>query len=251
MSSDDERGAPGSVGETGRILVEDGGVRRPFMRGIMTHSLMARGVSFEDAFRTADEVAKRIGQRKVVSRAELAQSVKDVLGESAPGEDAKLTPLPLDIAVGADASSIPFSKGILSQSLLAAAVDPSDAFEVARELERELRARGARRIERRELRRLAYETLRKKVGDSAAERYLVWRRFQTPERPVILLLGGAAGAGKTSLAQEVAHRLGITNLMSTDSIRQMMRLMLSPELMPVLHTSSYDAYKVLDSDGGD
>ena len=33
--------------------------RRPFMRGIMVHSLMARGVPFEDAYRTANEVRDR------------------------------------------------------------------------------------------------------------------------------------------------------------------------------------------------
>ena len=46
-----------------RIFVEDGGARRPFMRGILTHSLMARGVSFEDAFRTANEVRAKIRER--------------------------------------------------------------------------------------------------------------------------------------------------------------------------------------------
>jgi 2-phosphoglycerate kinase len=62
---------------------------------------------------------------------------------------------------------------------------------------------------------------------------------------VIILLGGAAGVGKTSLALEVAHRLGIGRVLSTDSIRQVMRLMLSAELMPALHASSYDAYQML------
>jgi 2-phosphoglycerate kinase len=51
--------------------------------------------------------------------------------------------------------------------------------------------------------------------------------------------------GKTSLALEVAHRLGIGRVLSTDAIRQIMRIMLSPELVPALHASSYDAYRAL------
>ena len=60
---------------------------------------------------------------------------------------------------------------------------------------------------------------------------------------MILLLGGAAGVGKTSLALEVAHRLGIDRVLSTDAIRQIMRIMLSRELVPAIHGSSYDAYR--------
>ena len=98
---------------------------------------------------------------------------------------------------------------MLSQSLLAAAIDPNDAFEVAREIERELLRAARVEVDRRELRRLVAETLVRTMGERVASRYLVWRTYQEPERPMILLLGGAAGVGKTSLALEVAHRLGI------------------------------------------
>jgi 2-phosphoglycerate kinase len=67
--------------------------------------------------------------------------------------------------------------------------------------------------------------------------------FQEPDKPVVILLGGTTGAGKTSLALEVARRLGISRVLSTDSIRQVMRIMLSPELMPALHTSSFEAHR--------
>ena len=63
-----------------------------------------------------------------------------------------------------------------------------------------------------------------------------------------MLLGGAAGVGKTSLALEVAHRLGIGRVCSTDSVRQIMRIMLSRELVPAIHGSSYDAWRLLPPD---
>ena len=135
---------------------------------------------------------------------------------------------------GAGAPAAPFSKGFLSQSLLAAAIEPNEAFDVAREIEGQLVDRGVTEIQRRDLRRLACETLDRRFGPRVAVRYLVWRRFQDPDKPVILLLGGAAGVGKSSLAQEVAHRLGVPRVVSTDAIRQVMRIMLSQELVPAI-----------------
>jgi 2-phosphoglycerate kinase len=228
---------------SGRLLVEEDGRRRPFMRGIMVHSLMERGVSFEDAYRAANEIRQRLRGRSLVAKEELAKAVREILG-SAPFEDGRGR-LPDSISVTGHGKGLPFSKGILSQSLLAAALEPNDAFDVAREIERALVARGIREIDRRELRRLTYEILARQVGEQAAERYLVWRRYQEPDKPVAILLGGTSGVGKTSLAVEVAHRLGIARVLSTDSIRQIMRITLSPDLVPALHASSYDAYKCL------
>ena len=58
-----------------------------------------------------------------------------------------------------------------------------------------------------------------------SERFMVWRQHQDPDKPVIVVLGGTTGAGKTSIALEVALRLGIRRVLSTDAIRQVMRIM--------------------------
>jgi len=213
------------------------------MRGIMIHSLMSRGVGYDLAYRTANQVRERLRGRAEVAPGELRALVTELLGETA---DVDLRPvLPPSIGVVGEGRRLPFSKGVLAQSLLAAAIEQVDAFDVAREIERDLMARGVAEVERADLRRLACEALRQRMGRSVAERYLVWRRYQDPDKPVILLLGGAPGAGKTSLALEVAHRLGIQRVMSADSIRQIMRIMLSPELVPAVHVSSYEAWKVI------
>ena len=57
----------------------------------------------------------------------------------------------------------------------------------------------------------------------------------------MILIGGATGVGKSTIATQLAARLGIVRVVATDAIREVMRSMLSPELMPTLHTSSFHA----------
>jgi 2-phosphoglycerate kinase len=144
---------------------------------------------------------------------------------------------------------LPFSKGVLVQSLMATAMDPLEAFEVARGIEQELFAEGRAEIDRHDLRERVASALERAGGSDLADRYRLWRRFQSPDRPVVLLLGGTSGVGKSSLAVEVARRLGIDRVLSTDSIRQIMRIMASPELVPALYGSSYDAWRRMPANG--
>jgi 2-phosphoglycerate kinase len=61
------------------------------------------------------------------------------------------------------------------------------------------------------------------------------------DAPLVILIGGATGTGKSTVATEIAYRLGITRLTSTDSIRQTMRAFFSREFMPTVHYSSFGA----------
>ena len=61
------------------------------------------------------------------------------------------------------------------------------------------------------------------------------------ELPLLVLVGGATGTGKSTVATEVAHRLGITRVTSTDVVRQTMRAFFSRAFMPSIHQSSFEA----------
>jgi 2-phosphoglycerate kinase len=74
------------------------------------------------------------------------------------------------------------------------------------------------------------------------------REFQALDLPIIILVGGATGTGKSTVATEVAHRLGITRVTSTDFIRQTMRAFFSTEFMPAIHYSSFEAGAVVEPD---
>lgn len=245
MSSSAGRPETRSGAGRDRIEVETSTGRRPFMRGILVYGLMARGLPFEEAYAVADAARERLRGRGVVPGAEVGALVEALLRERHLLDAVRPLPVVPAIRVTGNGVPAPFSKGFLSQSLLAAAIEPNDAFDVAREIEGTLVLRGLQEIDRRDLRRLAYQTLERRFGARTAERYLVWRRFQEPDRPVIILLGGPTGAGKTHLALEVARRLGIHHVLSTDAIRQILRIVLTPELVPAIHTSSYEAHRML------
>ena len=65
------------------------------------------------------------------------------------------------------------------------------------------------------------------------------------ELPLIVLVGGATGTGKSTVATEVAHRLGITRVTSTDVVRQTMRAFFSRAFMPSIHYSSFELGRVM------
>lgn len=212
------------------------------MRGIMIHSLMSRGASFDAAFQAASQIRDKLLGREQIGRTELAALVDEHFPDTLEERPLVIGP---EIQVTGGREPTPFSKGVLSASLLAAAIEPEQAHEVGREIEAALVARGDPFVERAELRTLAAEALERRLGERVAGRYRAWREFLDADRPLILLLAGAAGVGKSSLAQAVAHRLGIAGVTSTDAIRQVMRIMLGPELVPAIHASSYDAHKVV------
>ena len=96
-----------------------------------------------------------------------------------------------------------------------------------------------------ELGGLTYLCLQQEVGKKAAKRYLVWSEFQRNSRPLVMLIGGTVAVGKSTIATELAHLLDIVRIQSTDMLREVMRMMVPSRLLPVLHTSSFNAWRTL------
>lgn len=61
--------------------------------------------------------------------------------------------------------------------------------------------------------------------------------------PIIIILGGTSGTGKSTLSSIIAEQLNIKNVISTDHIRHIMRNFISQQEQPVLFASTYDAWK--------
>jgi 2-phosphoglycerate kinase len=145
-----------------------------------------------------------------------------------------VTPLPLG-------DEIPFSKGLMARALVVTGLDTERAYLIANRADRDLAERGVQSLDLDRLAELAADI----VGDEGAEKTV--RRLkrlhalQRLEEPLLLLIGGATGTGKSTIATEAAHRLGITRVTSTDFIRQTMRAFFSEEFMPSVHYSSFEA----------
>ena len=77
-------------------------------------------------------------------------------------------------------------------------------------------------------------------GAQTLRRLRRYERLRELDLPIILLIGGATGTGKSTVATEVAYRLGITRVTSTDFVRQTMRAFLARDFMPSIHCSSFE-----------
>lgn len=151
-------------------------------------------------------------------------------------------PLPLG---GAE---FPYSKGLMARALIAAGVPADHSYQLARRIELDLAESGERSVGVDRLLLLAQEILGEAEGDRAVSRLRRLADLQSLDVPIIVLIGGSTGTGKSTVAAEVAHRLGITRVASTDFIRQTMRAFFSPEFMPTIHYSSFEAGQAVDQE---
>jgi 2-phosphoglycerate kinase len=136
---------------------------------------------------------------------------------------------------------VPFSKGLLATALTSTGLPPQRAYEVALVVEWKLQQAGQREVGVDQLRGLVEAVLADGGEERYLQRYRIWNRMAAEDRPVIVLMGGATGVGKSTIAAQVAERLGIVRIVPTDSIREAMRAFFSPTLMPSIHYSSYEA----------
>ena len=138
--------------------------------------------------------------------------------------------------------NLPYSKGLMAKTLMGAGIRPERAYELARLIEGELvRSNEESTIGAERLYDVAAGVLAQHEGEDAVRLLRRLQALRELDLPIVLLVGGATGTGKSTVATEVAHRLGITRVTSTDTVRQTMRAFFSQKFMPSIHYSSFEA----------
>ncbi len=224
--------------------------QEPFSRRTLMTSLEKLDLGFKEAHAVANQVEQGLRAEGVehLPESELARRVAVAL-EGRYGRDLRLryealTRQSLELkVVEEDGVQIPFSRGILAQSVTAVGLGPELSHNLAKRVEELLYRLGRPTVERVHVRQEVSRLLREEAGEEFARRYQLLRSVRRPHRPIILVVGGAPGVGKSAIASEVAYRLGISRNVSTDSVRQALRSLIGPDLSPVLHSSSYSAWR--------
>ena len=244
-----------------KLVVTDSerGHNVPFLRGILIRSLQDAGLPFEEAHRLASSVREHLSEKgsgdqaegppTVTTRVLRATVMRQLKRSRYAGAlkryraDSASTP---QILVEYDnGQRAPFSRGYHQRRLEACAITTEEALVLTQTIYAHLIDRGEHTIKASHLDSMTYASLKHEIGPAVADRYLVWTDFVHSGRPLVLLIGGTAGSGKSTTATDIANRLEVVRTQSTDMLREVMRLMIPQRLLPILHTSSFDAWKCL------
>lgn len=144
-----------------------------------------------------------------------------------------------EITIVKGSRETPFSRGVLAQTLAQAGAKIDLAHRIASEVRTELLAEERLVVEEEEV--LARVRAKLQITDAlVVPRLDKWRVLRETTEPIVVLIGGATGVGTSTLAADVARRLNIQSVIGTDSIREVLRRAISPDLLPILHKSSFD-----------
>jgi len=224
----------------------------PFLRGILTRSLTESGLAFEDSYRLASEVRQELTRGDQEATEITVEALRQLVAErlGAHGEEAvqrylhtsRLSNIQVKDRQG---HVSPYSRGRHRLSLLASGLNAEESARIVLAIYEALLEEGVEAIESPRLGRLTHDRLARDLGELAARRYLLLAQYRNGDRPLLVLIGGTAGCGKSTIATEVAHLLEIVRTQSTDMLREVMRMMVPERLIPALHTSSFRAWEAL------
>jgi len=236
-----------------QVIDQKRAARVPFLRGMLTRSLQDAGLDFTAAYQLATDIRDELDDAGTITTGDLRARIIEALAEEHPGKILRryrrqeLYRENLQV-VYSDGHSAPFSRNLHAQRLESCALPRPKCNAIARLIHGQLIRDKQRRISTAELTALTRRTIVKELDEQYADYYLIWNDFIDNDKPLLVLLGGVPGSGKSSVATDLANSLGIVRTQSTDMLREVMRVLIPQRVSPLLHTSSFNAGAALGRD---
>ena len=237
-----------------KLLVEDPAedTQVPFLRGILTRSLQDSGLPFEEAYNVASDIRRELDDETLITTDELRDRVLKTLKATHSAkvvgryesQGAAATAIRVEHP---DGRVTTFSADQHQRALETIGLTHEESFSVITKIQQRLADEQLSSTTSQHIAHLSYRYLQQtaELGPAVARRWLVWIDFLRSGRPLILLIGGTSGCGKSTIATALANQLDIVRTQSTDMLREVMRTMISKRLLPVLHQSSFSAWQAL------
>jgi 2-phosphoglycerate kinase len=236
-----------------KVLVEnpEDQTQTPFLRGILTRSLQKSGLTFDQAHEIANTIRDEIDDRPLVTTLDLEHIVIKHLKKANAENSVALYEnrnMPYMLQVETDNGQFAaFSPSRYRVDLETIGLTSDESLSIVDEVSAHLLRRNKPGVTTKYIAKITYRLLRKSedLGSKVAYRWMVWRDFINSGRPLLFLIGGTAGCGKSTIATGLASRLEIARMQSTDMLREVMRTMIPQQVEPILHKSSYSAWQEL------
>ncbi len=228
----------------------------PFLRGILARSLNGFGLSFKVAHELATEIRHELDKVDEISSLQLRNMVVKKLQQQGHDKIIKLyqankVESPVIYVENLDGQIVPYSNENFGR-LEIIGLTHLETRGVVSKMYDHLLHTGLKKIHVNYLGYLTYRSLHQDscFGPKVAERYLSWVNFARSGCPLVILIGGTAGCGKSTISTALANKLDIVRTQSTDMLREVMRMMIPQRLLPVLHESSFSAWHTLPVEQG-
>ena len=138
-----------------------------------------------------------------------------------------------------------FSRGLLAKKLELFGFSPSNGYEFSIQVHNDLLKLNKDEITKNQLDEIVCNLLTQNYTKRLAGQYKKIENWRESEIPLWILISGAIGVGKSTISRKIAGDLGIQHVVGTGVIRDILQKILSADIMPELHSSSYKAFQTL------
>ncbi len=137
------------------------------------------------------------------------------------------------------------SRGILANKLTLFGISFTEGYEFLIDVYNDILNLNQEVVPKSKIDEIISTHLSKAYNEKLAEQYLKIEKWRDSRIPIWILIAGAIGAGKSTLSRKIAGDLGIQHVIGTDVVADILRRILSKDIVPELHSKSYQAYKSL------